>query len=123
MNKFYKVIGLLITVCLFDATVVVKGTLGNTLLQQTDPTKNATASACINNRSGIGLVESKDMEGKKILAFPLEKLKANVRYGFIENYKQGFARIKKDQVWGYLNLCGDEVIPVSYTHLRAHETM
>lgn len=114
MNKFYKVIGLLITVCLFDATVVVKGTFGNTLLQQTDPTKNATASACINNRSGIGLVESKDMEGKKILAFPLEKLKANVRYGFIENYKQGFARIKKDQVWGYLNLCGDEVVPCQY---------
>lgn len=82
--------------------------------QQSDPTKNATATTCLNNRSGIGLVESKDMEGRKILAFPLDKLKNNVRYGFIENYKQGLARIKKDQVWGYLNLCGDEVIPCQY---------
>lgn len=118
MNNFCKVIGLLVTVCFIQGTIIANRVFANAtyVFQQEngDPTKNATATACLNNRSGIGLVESKDMEGNKILAFPLDKLKNNVRYGFIENYKQGFSRIKKDQVWGFLNLCGDEVIPCQY---------
>jgi hypothetical protein len=86
---------------------------------KTDPTKNANATTCLNNRSGESLVASRDLEGKDILAFPLNKLKSNVRYGFVENYKQGFARIKKDQVWGFLNLCGDEVITSQYDEAEA----
>lgn len=79
-----------------------------------DPTKSANAVTCFNNKSGIGLSQSKDLDGRDILAFPLDKLRNNVRYGFIENYKQGFSRIKKDGVWGYLNLCGDEIIACQY---------
>jgi WG containing repeat len=87
--------------------------------EKSDPTKNANATTCLNNRSGEALVASRDLEGKDILAFPLNKLKSNVRYGFVENYKQGFARIKKDQVWGFLNLCGDEVITCQYDEAEA----
>jgi WG containing repeat len=76
----------------------------------TDPTKNANAVTCFNNKSGIGLAQSKDLDGRDILAFPLERLRNNVRYGFVDNYKQGFARIKKDGVWGFINLCGEEVV-------------
>ena len=79
-----------------------------------DPTRNANAIPCLNNKSGMGLVQSKDFEGREILAFPLDKLRNNVRYGFVENYKQGFSRIKKDGVWGYLNLCGEEAIACQY---------
>ena len=79
-----------------------------------DPTKNANAVTCFNNKSGVGLTQSKDFDGRDILAFPLEKLRSNVRYGQIENYKQGFARIKKDGVWGFLNLCGDEIIACQF---------
>nr|MCU0471542.1 WG repeat-containing protein [Arcicella sp.] len=79
-----------------------------------DPTKNANTVTCFNNKSGIGLLASKDLDGRDILAFPLDRLRNNVRYGFVENYKQGLARIKKDGVWGYINLCGDEVIACQY---------
>jgi hypothetical protein len=68
---------------------------------------------CFSNKSGVPL-NSKDLDGKDILAFPLDRLRSNVRYGFVENYRQGMARIKKDQVWGFLNLCGEEVIPSQY---------
>ncbi|WP_026994041.1 WG repeat-containing protein [Flectobacillus major] len=88
-------------------------------LSAIDPGKNADAQTCFNNKSGVPLVKSTDLEGKNILAFPLDKLRSNVRYGFIENYKQGFARIKKDQVWGFLNLCGEEVIPSQYEQAEA----
>jgi len=79
-----------------------------------DPTKNANAVSCFNNKPGFELTQSKDFDGRDILAFPLEKLRTNVRYGYIENYKQGFARTKKDGVWGFLNLCGDEIIPCQF---------
>lgn len=84
------------------------------IAQNRDGSKNANAQMCFNNKSGIALVNSKDLDGKDILAFPLDRLRSNVRYGFIENYRQGMARIKKDQVWGFLNLCGEEVIPSQY---------
>lgn len=87
--------------------------------QANDPTKNANTITCFNNKSGIGLLQSKDLEGRDILAFPLDRLKNNVRYGFIENYKQGFARIKKDGVWGFINLCGDEIVPCQYDKAEA----
>ncbi len=79
-----------------------------------DPTKTANAVTCFNNKSGVSLSQSKDSDGRDILAFPLEKLRSNVRYGFVENYKQGFARIKKDGVWGFINLCGDETIACQF---------
>jgi WG containing repeat len=75
-----------------------------------DPTKNANAVTCFNNKSGISLLQTKDLDGRDILAFPLERLRNNVRYGFVDNYKQGFARIKKDGVFGFINLCGEEVV-------------
>ena len=59
-------------------------------------------------------VRQKDLDGNDITAFPLESLKKNARYGLVEAYKEGFARIKKDQVFGFLNICGDEIIPCQY---------
>lgn len=79
-----------------------------------DPIRNPNTVACLNNKSGIALIQSKDLEGKDILAFPLEKLRSNVRYGLVENYKQGFARIKKDGVFGFINLCGEEIIACQF---------
>ena len=79
-----------------------------------DPTKTANTVTCFNNKSGVGLAQSKDLDGRDILAFPLEKLRQNVRYGFVENYRQGFARIKKDGVFGFINLCGEEIIACQF---------
>lgn len=79
-----------------------------------DPTKNADAITCYNNKSGLKLIQSKDVDGRDILAYPLEKLRQNVRYGFVDNYKQGFSRIKKDGVFGFINLCGEEIITCQF---------
>jgi hypothetical protein len=79
-----------------------------------DPTKNADAVTCYNNKSDLKLTQSKDADGRDILAYPLEKLRQNVRYGFVDNYKQGFSRIKKDGVFGFINLCGDEIITCQF---------
>ena len=79
-----------------------------------DPTKNADAVTCYNNKSGLKLIQSKDVDGRDVLAYPLEKLRQNVRYGFVDNYKQGFSRIKKDGVFGFINLCGEEIITCQF---------
>ncbi len=73
------------------------------------------SAVCLSNsRSDDNLVETKDLDGNQITAFSLALLRNNARYGFIEPYREGFARIKKDQVYGYLNMCGDEVIQCQY---------
>ncbi|MFY7829040.1 MAG: WG repeat-containing protein [Flectobacillus sp.] len=82
--------------------------------QNKDGSKNANALMCFNNKSGVALERTTDLDGKSIEAFPLDRLRSNVRYGFVENYREGMARIKKDQVWGFLNLCGEEYIPAQY---------
>jgi hypothetical protein len=57
---------------------------------------------------------TKTMEGFEVVAFPLDSLRRNSRYGMVENYKNGYARIRKDQVYGYVNLCGEEFITPQY---------
>jgi hypothetical protein len=60
------------------------------------------------------LANTKDMDGNAVMAYELDALRKSSRYGLVENYREGFARIRKDQVFGYLNLCGDEVITCQY---------
>jgi hypothetical protein len=57
---------------------------------------------------------TRDMDNNAFMAFDLAALRGNTRYGLVENYREGFARIRKDQVYGYLNLCGDEAITCQY---------
>lgn len=59
-------------------------------------------------------VRTRDMDNNAIMAFELDALRNSSRYGLVENFKEGFARIRKDQVFGYLNLCGQEVITCQY---------
>jgi hypothetical protein len=60
------------------------------------------------------LATTKDAQGNALMAFELDGIRGNSRYGLVENYHEGFSRIRKDQVYGYLNLCGDEVITCQY---------
>lgn len=62
----------------------------------------------------INLVLDKDAEGKVLPMFALASLKTNARYSLVENYREGFARIRKNQVYGFLNLNGEEAIPSQY---------
>ena len=72
------------------------------------------SAQCFSNKNDGRFIKMKDLEGEEIISFPLESFKGNSRYGLVENYHQGFARIKKDQVFGFLNYCGDEIIPCQY---------
>ncbi len=73
---------------------------------------------CLVEKKDGQFTRQKDLEGNEIVAFPLEQLRSNARYGFVENYNEGFARIKKDQVFGFLNYCGDEVVPCQYQNAQ-----
>jgi WG containing repeat len=72
------------------------------------------SSSCYANVNKDEFLKIKDTDGEEIIGFELDLLRANTRYGLVDNYKQGFARIKKDQVFGFLNLCGEEVVPCQY---------
>lgn len=73
------------------------------------------SAKCLNMKDPVmEFVETKDMEGNEFMAFELEGLRQSSRYGMVENYKEGYARIRKDQVFGFLNLCGEEVITSQY---------
>lgn len=75
---------------------------------------SVVSAQCLSNKNDGKFIKLNDLDGEEIIGYPLESFKGNSRYGLIENYHQGFARIKKDQVFGFLNYCGDEVIPCQY---------
>jgi hypothetical protein len=59
-------------------------------------------------------VRTRDMDGNMLMAFDLDVLRYSSRYGQVANYREGFSRIRKDQVYGFLNLCGEEVVTCQY---------
>ena len=75
---------------------------------------SVVSAQCLSNKNDGKFIKLKDLDGEEIIGYPLESFKGNSRYGLVENYHQGFARIKKDQVFGFLNYCGDEIIPCQY---------
>ncbi|NJN35091.1 MAG: WG repeat-containing protein [Saprospiraceae bacterium] len=75
--------------------------------------KSTPLSDCQTDRKEATFVRQKDLAGQDIEAFDLTTLRSNARYGLVEAYKEGFARIK-DQVFGFLNACGDEIVPCQY---------
>ncbi|MBP6385409.1 MAG: WG repeat-containing protein [Pseudarcicella sp.] len=91
----------------------------NRQLAKSDTVNRSEINSCLNNQTGLRFTKTKDLDGKEIIGYPLEKLRANPRYGFVENFKNGFSRIKKDQVWGFINLCGDEIIQCQYEQAEA----
>ena len=72
------------------------------------------SAACLTETNSGIYVKQKDLAGREIVAFALDELKNNARYGFYEPYSEGFARVTKDQVFGYLNYCGNEAISCQY---------
>jgi hypothetical protein len=74
---------------------------------------------CLADRKNGNFVRQKDLTNREIIAFELDELRSNARYGFVEGYNEGFARIKKDQVFGFLNYCGEEVVTCQYESAEA----
>jgi hypothetical protein len=77
--------------------------------------KNIVVSAkCLESQANNSFVETKDQDGNYLISFPVDSLRKGTRFGTVDNYREGFARVRKDQVFGYLNLCGEEVITSQY---------
>ena len=72
-----------------------------------------SATCLVNKNEGI-FIKTMDLDGNDIIAFRLDSLRSNARYSLVENYREGLARIRKDQVYGFLNYCGEEVVPAQY---------
>ena len=62
----------------------------------------------------VNLTWTTDANQQRILAYPVSTLQNNPRYGSVDNYSEGFARIKKNQVFGYLSISGIESIICQY---------
>ncbi len=77
--------------------------------------KNMLVSAkCLESQVHNSFVETKDQDGNYLISFPVDSLRKGTRFGTVDNYREGFARVRKDQVFGYLNLCGEENITSQY---------
>ena len=74
-----------------------------------------SATCLVNKNEGI-FIKTMDLDGNDIIAFRLDSLRSNARYSLVENYREGLSRIRKDQVYGFLNYCGEEVIPAQYEY-------
>jgi hypothetical protein len=72
------------------------------------------SAECFAGKEKGSVVMTKDQAGNEIIAFGLDSLRKKSRYGVVDNYNEGFARIQKDQVFGFLNLCGEEAITCQY---------
>ena len=53
-------------------------------------------------------------DNSKFPAFALETVRKNPRYGQVNPYKEGFASVRKDQVYGFLDFSGHETITCQY---------
>jgi WG containing repeat len=72
------------------------------------------SASCLTDKNSGTYVKQNDLDGREIVAYNMTELKDNARYGYLEAYREGYARIKKDQVYGFLNYCGDETITCQY---------
>ncbi|NJN33967.1 MAG: WG repeat-containing protein [Saprospiraceae bacterium] len=73
------------------------------------------SAKCLEGQEQNNFVQARDLDGNDLISFPIDSLRRGTRFGTVENYREGFARVKKDQVFGYLNLCGEEVITAQYS--------
>ncbi len=78
-----------------------------------------SSAACLVNKADGIFIKSMDLDGNDIIAFRLDSLRKNSRYSLVENYREGLSRIRKDQVYGYIDYCGQEAIPAQYEYADA----
>lgn len=76
------------------------------------------SAECLADKEKGAFELTKDKDGNDIIAFPLDSLRKKSRYGLVDNYNEGFARIQKDQVFGFINICGEEVITCQYERVE-----
>lgn len=74
------------------------------------------SAECFSKDENGNYVSVATLEGPRLVGAELAPLRENPRYGLVENYSQGFARISKDMVYGFKDLCGNTVIQPQYDY-------
>lgn len=74
------------------------------------------SAGCFSETENGNYVNVPTLEGNTLVGSNLAPLRENPRYGLVENYSQGFARISKDMVYGFKDLCGNTVIQPQYDY-------
>ncbi len=71
------------------------------------------SATCLSGKKEGSFVRIKDTEGRDMMVAPVQ---VAGMYSEVQKYKQGFAKVQKGQLYGFLNLCGEEVITCQYAH-------
>jgi WG containing repeat len=72
-----------------------------------------SAMCLVDKREGT-FIRVKDSEGRNIMTHPLENIE---KYATVEIYKQGFSRVKREEMgFGFVNICGEEIVQCQYSH-------
>lgn len=74
------------------------------------------SAGCFSEQESGDYVTVPTLEGRSLVGTNLAPLRENPRYGLVENYSQGFARLSKDMVYGFRDLCGNMVIQPQYDY-------
>ncbi len=70
------------------------------------------SATCLVNKKDGHFIRIKDYDGRDIMTELLENVG---KYETVDNYNQGFARIKQGEVgYGFLNICGEETVKCQY---------
>jgi hypothetical protein len=70
------------------------------------------SATCLSERRDGSFVRIKDAEGRDMMVAPVQVAGT---YSEIQKYKQGFVKVQKGQLYGFLNLCGEEAVACQYT--------
>jgi WG containing repeat len=71
------------------------------------------SATCLSGKKEGSFVRIKDSEGRDMMVAPVQ---VAGMYSEVQKYKQGFAKVQKGQLYGFLNLCGEEVVACQYSH-------
>jgi len=45
--------------------------------------------------------------------------KFGLEYDFVDDFYEGFARVEKDDKWGFINVSGEEICELKYDYVRS----
>ncbi|MCR9099459.1 MAG: WG repeat-containing protein [bacterium] len=81
---------------------------------QTNQIITSTENCLLNDFEPVSI---KDIEtGEIVYAFSLEAIKNDPNYVFIDDYSEGFARVKRNNKFGFYNAEGKLIIPFKYDY-------
>ncbi len=74
------------------------------------------SGACLVNTSKSQFYQTTDINGHSLITFQTDSIRSSPRFSLIDDFSEGYCRIKKDGVFGFLDVCGNEMIAPQYDY-------